>query len=211
MKRSEVEAIFPDATKEQIDEILDAMGKEINPLKSKLEKAEEKSSTFEEKFKKATEENEGFEDKLKELTQKLQEGMSAEEKLEALQKEMEDKAEEFQIKSNTLDAKTILSEGGLSAEEIEALIPQIVTTDTEATNNLAKSFVDVIGKQKESIIEQTKADILKGNPTLGGAGGSQSLTKEAFDKLTYSEQIEILENNPELIKGFSTSPNVYQM
>lgn len=202
MKRDDVRKVFPEATDEQIDAILNGIGAELNPLKAQLEDAtgrlgEATSSLASLKASEAT-----LKAQLEEANGRLQQGMSAEELLAAREKAAEEREREFTLKSNGLEAKSMFVEAGFSAEDIEAVLPLVVGEDGDATKAAAKAIIDLDAKRREAVEQSTKDALLKANPTLTGAGSGGAVSKEEFDKLPYAEKVKLVEENPELLKSF---------
>lgn len=202
MKRDDVRKVFPEATDEQIDAILNGIGAELNPLKAQLEDAtgrlgEATSSLASLKASEAT-----LKAQLEEANGRLQQGMSAEELLAAREKAAEEREREFTLKSNGLEAKSMFVEAGFSAEDIEAVLPLVVSEDGDATKAAAKALIGLDAKRRDAVEQSTKDALLKANPTLTGAGSGGAVSKEEFDKLPYAEKVKLVEENPELLKSF---------
>ena len=202
MKRDDVRKVFPEATDEQIDAILNGIGAELNPLKAQLDDAtgrlgEATSSLASLKASEAT-----LKAQLEEANGRLQQGMSAEELLAAREKAAEEREREFTLKSNGLEAKSMFVEAGFSAEDIEAVLPLVVSEDGDATKAAAKTLIGLDAKRRDAVEQSTKDALLKANPTLTGAGSGGAVSKEEFDKLPYAEKVKLVEENPELLKSF---------
>lgn len=195
MKREDVRKIFPEATEEQVDAVLNQIGLELNPLKSQLDEANSKR-----KADLAAQQND-YEGKIASLNERLQAGMSEEERLKAAMDEAEKRAAEFVLKSNTLDAKNVFVSAGLTEEAYTPLLGQVVSSDAETTVANANAIVALLNAQRESVTQATKDALLRDNPTLKGAGGSVGMNKEAFDKLDYAEQVKFLEENPGFLQS----------
>lgn len=210
MKREDVERVFPDATQEQVDGILNQVGSELNPLKRSVEELTASRDEALARLTKAEGDAASYKDRAEELAAQVQSGMSAEERLEQLQRESEQQRLEFLMKSNALDARTILIDGGIPAEQCDALVEQVVSEDLEKTRALAQSIVDVARSQKDAAEQATKAALLQQNPKPGGAGGgSGSISKEEFDKLPYGKKLEMLKESPDLLKGFEKKQQTF--
>lgn len=207
MKRDEVSAIFPEATKEQIDAILNGIGSELNPLKANLKAAEAARDENAAALAKAQGEAVDFKSQLDaataqlgEATAKLQEGMSAEELLKQREDAAAAKEREYTMKANALDAKAIfVGAGCFDAEEIDQLVEQVTTDSADATKQFAQRIVDTVAKQREAVEKATKDALLKSNPKLeGGEGGSPATLKEFLD-LPYETQLKLKQADPAII------------
>ena len=197
MKREDVLSIFPEATPEQIEQIMKEFGKEVNPLKSQV-------AEITGKLDQSMTESSALQNKLDEALAKVQQGMTAEELLAQREAEMEATRRDFVLKSNALDARSIfVSSGYFDDDEIDALVSRVTSDDVEATKAFAQTLVDTVSKQRDTASQATKDDLLKANPSLAGGGSAGTLTKESFDKMTYAEQQKLLAENPGLLADFS--------
>ena len=203
MKREEVKGIFPDATDEQIDAILNMNGNEINPLKSQLKSAVSERDEAKAALSASQVSEAGLKTQLDEANAKLEEGMTAEERIAAREKAADEREREFNLKSNGLDAKEIFVQAGCFEEdEIAELVEQVTGDDAEQTRARAQRIVDTVAKQREAVEKETKAALLKENPKLGGGSdgdGGAPKTMAEFLALDYKEQIALKEANPSIL------------
>lgn len=203
MKREDVEKFFPDATAEQVDGILNRIGSELNPLKQSVEELAAGRDEALARLAKAEGEAAAYKGKADELAAQVQSGMSAEERLEQLQKESEQQRRDYLLKSNALDARAILLDGGIPAEQCEALVEQVVSDDPEKTKALAQSIVGVAKAQKDAAEQATKAALLQQNPKLGGAGDPPApagpKTMKEFLALPYEKQLQLKAADPDVM------------
>lgn len=203
MKREEVREIFPEATDEQIDAILNKNGSEINPLRSKLKTAESERDDAQAALTASQASEASYKKQLEEANATIQAGMSDEERIAAREKAAEDREREFTLKSNGLDAKSIfVAAGCFEAEEIEALVEQVTTSDAEQTKARAQRIVDTVAKQRDAVEKATKDALLKDNPNLSGGDdgkGGTPTTKKDFMALPYEDQLAMMETNPQIL------------
>lgn len=203
MKREEVKELFPDATEEQIDGILNKFGEELNPVKKQLRDAESERDEAQSALAASQADAAGYKTQLDEANAKLEEGMTAEERIAAREKAADDREREFNLKSNGLDAKEIFVQAGcFEEEEIAELVEQVTSDDVEQTKARAQRIVDTVTKQREAVAKETKAALLKGNPKLGdGADGNAGVPKtmKEFLALDYKEQLALKEANPDIL------------
>lgn len=203
MKREEVKAIFPNATDDEIDSILNKIGSELNPLKQQLKTAESERDAAKSALSEAQMSEASAKQQLATATAKLEEGMTAEEKLAQLEAQAAAREQEFTLKSNGLDARQILVEAGyFDTADIDALVTQVTVADTEATKTAAKLLVDTVAKQRSAVEAATKDALLKNNPSLSGGGndgGTQVTTVKEFLALPYAEQLALKESNPQIL------------
>lgn len=200
MKREDVLGIFPNATDEEIDRILNQIGGELNPLKRKLADAEKDRDAARAEQGTALARAAGLEQQLADATEKLQAGMTAEELLASQQAEAERLQREYALKANGLEAKALFVEAGFfEAAEIDALVEKVTTEDADATKAFAESLIGTVRKQREAVEKATRDELLKGNPNPQGGSGGAAITREEFMKLPYKEQLAMKAENPDII------------
>ncbi len=200
MKREDVLGIFPNATDEEIDSILNRVGGELNPLKRKLADAEKDRDAARADQGTALAKAAGLEQQLAEATEKLQAGMTAEELLASQQAEAERLQREYALKANELEAKALFVEAGFfEAAEIDALVEKVTTEDADATKAFAESLIGTVRKQREAVEKATRDELLKGNPNPQGGSGGATMTRKEFMKLPYKEQLAMKAENPDII------------
>lgn len=204
MKREDVIKIFPEATKEQVDAILNGFGAELNDVKTARDEAASARSALEGQVSDLTTAKALLEAQVGDLTGQLQQGMSAEELLKAREAAADAKEREFLLKSNELDAKAVFVGAGFADEDIAALLPQVVSDDAERTVAAAKALVDFDARRRTAAEQAAKDALVKGNPRQQGTGaGEGQITEAAFDKMTYAEQMKAIEADPGLLKRFA--------
>lgn len=192
MKREEIEEIVPGITKEQLDAIMDKAGSDIEAVKTR---AKAKADDLQGKLDAANEAISNYEIEAKK-------SMTAEQQLEAREKELADMASEFARKSNELDAKAIFAEAGVPADQIGALLANVVSEDAERTRALAESIVATMDAKAKAVDAAVRDELLKANPVpAGGSGGGDALptTVKDFLALDTAQQIALKEANPNLI------------
>ena len=203
MKREEVREIFPNATDDEIDGILNKFRDELNPLKSQLKDAQSERDTAQAALSASQASEASYKQKLDEANATIQAGMSEEERIAQREKAAEDREREFNLKSNGLDAKEIfVAAGCFEADEIAELVEQVTSDDAEATKTKAQRIVDTVLKQREAVEKETRDTLLKGNPSLSGGdggGGNVPTKMEDFLKLPYKDQLALKEANPDIL------------
>lgn len=192
MKRDEIKALIPGITDEQLNALMDANGADVNAARST---AQAQAAGLQEQLSR-------LQGELTAANAKAQESMSQEERLQAMMAEAEKAQREFAVKSNRLDAMGILQGSGISAEQAEPLLEFVVSNDAERTSKASTAVAALLKAQRESAVEQAKAELLRDNPKPSGNPGAEGLTKEAFDKMTYGEQAKALAENPSLVETF---------
>ena len=200
MKRDEIAAIFPGATEEQISTLLNGIGAELNPLKKSVTDLTGQLTAANGELKASRDSEGALQAKVAELTSQVQSGMSAEELLKQREEAAAAKEREFTLKSNSLEAKSLFVGAGFSAEDIEQLLPRVVSEDAEATKTAAQALVELDKRRRDEVAQSTKAALLKQNPGLNGGTGEGQITAESFNKMTFSEQMKLVQENPGLLK-----------
>ncbi len=201
MKREDVRKIFPEATTEQVDAILNGFGSEINPLKAQLEDATAKLGESTGALSGLRASEAALKARLEEANARLQQGMSAEELLAQREAAAAQRERDFTMKSNSLDAKAVFVEAGFDADDIEALLPRVVTEDAEATVAAANALVALDAKRRAAVEQSVKDELLKKNPSPQGAGSGTSMTKKEFASLSYDDQMKFVKENPGALKS----------
>ena len=208
MKREEVRAVFPEATEEEVDAILNKVRDELNPLKRQLKDAESERDSAQAALSESQANEAGYRKQLDEANAKLEEGLSDEERMAAREKAAEEREREFTLKSNGLDAREIfVSAGYFDAEEVAELVGQVTTGDAEQTKAAAQRIVDTVAKQREAVEKATRDAMLKANPKLqGNAGGDDVVptTVKEFLELPYERQLELKEADPNIISNLTS-------
>lgn len=116
------------------------------------------------------------------------------------QKELDDIANtrrDLAIERSQIQAEKILSKVVTDDKELESLVKGISSEDIEATKMLAQKFVDTITKQKEATEAKIREELINDTPKPTGGEQDKPMTKEAFLKLGYNEQVKFKIENPE--------------
>jgi len=107
--------------------------------------------------------------------------MSEQEKFKHEFEKLETQKKDFARKSNLLEVKTMFASKGINADEYNDIIDGLVSHDTEMTKKVAGGVLDMIVKQKEMAVQQTKDDIVNKTPQPKPSGEPQ---KKEFTKKT---------------------------
>lgn len=116
------------------------------------------------------------------------------------QKELDDIANtkrDLAIERSQIQAEKILSKVVTDDKELESLVKGISSEDMEATKMLAQNLVDTITKQKEATEAKIREELINDTPKPTGGEQDKPMTKEAFSKLSYNEQVKYKIENPE--------------
>lgn len=119
------------------------------------------------------------------------------------QKELDDIANtkrDLAIERSQIQAEKILSKVVTDDKELESLVKGISSEDIEATKVLATNLVDTITKQKEATEAKIREELINDTPKPTGGEQDKPMTKEAFLKLGYNEQVKYKIENPERYK-----------
>lgn len=111
------------------------------------------------------------------------------------------KEKEIQKRANALEAKELLSEAKVPKAHYDKFINMLVTEDSETTKNNINNFISMFNDTKTGIETEVKSQLSSiPKPKIGTNNGV--MTKEAFNKLSYSEMIAFKTSNPEQFKEF---------
>lgn len=116
-------------------------------------------------------------------------------------KELEEMLRDRDIANNRSELKSVLSSRGLSAE-----FADIITISEDIEESQAK--IDVLDKLFKAAV---KAEVEKrlaasgGTPKGSNRTASGEITREAFKKMSLSEQNALYVNNPEIYKKLTTN------
>ena len=174
MTREDIKKQFPDATEDQITALLNINGADIETEKKKnidpkeLKQLREDSAAYK-KFQEAN------------LT-------DAEKIQKALDDATASKAE-YDKKSNRLEVEKILVAAGLTEEDYKDVIDGLVSEDADASKTLATNLANMLSKQKESVKQRTKEELMDGTSGAGGEGGSGGSGEEKTEDVKFAENI----------------------
>jgi len=114
--------------------------------------------------------NEQLKAKDTELEQLRVASMSETEKFQHKLNETEALKSEYGRKLNRLDAEQLFVRAGLNKDAYEPLLDKVVSEDKEKTISLVNDFVGILSKERETITNKTKEDLI--NSTKKPEGGS---------------------------------------
>lgn len=110
--------------------------------------------------------------------------------LEQREKAIAEKERELALAENKAEASKILAEKGIDLSLVEFVVKETADEMNDAINLLDKAF-------KKSV----KAEVerrLAGNTPKKGLPVDKTITKEDFMKMSYSEMVDLRNNNPDL-------------
>lgn len=79
--------------------------------------------------------------------------------------------DDFNKKSNRLEAEKLFVTAGLTSDVYEGLLEKAVSEDKDRTLSLVGGFVEILSKEKENVANKTKEDLI--NQTKKPAGGEE--------------------------------------
>jgi hypothetical protein len=117
--------------------------------------------------------------------------------IEKLRADFEAAQRQLALKGVKEKATTLATEKKIPLE----LLDYFVTDDEEKTNTNLSTFESIMEKYITAKVEER----LKGTyqPPGGGGSGTQGITKEKFQTMSYSERLKLSQENPELYKRFT--------
>ena len=125
------------------------------------------------------------------------EKLTDEEKRQKQLEEIEIIRKETLTERNKAKAEKILSKVIDDEKELESLISQISSDDEKATSALAQNIADTLTRQKEQTETRVREEILQDTPKpTGGDGENKKVTKDEFNKMSYEEQVNFKQSNP---------------
>lgn len=174
-----------------LDFILAENGKDINATKAaakatkdELESVKTQLASLQEEKDKATQAS---------MTQEQQ-----------IQKQLEDLAKakaELDRRSNRVDAASKLAEAGITGDDAEKILNSVVTSDAKVTSATVSALVDVFNSQKAVVEANTKKSLMANTLTPpNNASGTKSVTQKEFNAMTYTQRLQVFNENPDLYK-----------
>lgn len=119
-------------------------------------------------------------------------------------KELVEKARQYDIKMNSVDAEKIFVGAGLGQKDYQELLESFVNEDAAKTTAVAQGIVNLLQAQTKAAAKAEREQVLNAQPAPpAGGGGSPEITKEQFDAMGYSERLKLHNEQPELFKQFT--------
>lgn len=114
------------------------------------------------------------------------------ERLEAQRQQIE----QLTVKANRQEAASILAGNGMAKEAYDTFLDGIVTTDAEQTTSVATAIAAAFKAYGEATANKVKGELAAGVKAPSQAPAETAMTKEAFGKLTFAEQVQFKNDNP---------------
>ena len=177
-------------TEEQVTEILNGFHESSKGLQKELADIKAQNVTY-------ANDNATMKTRLEEIDKA---NMSEQEKLEQMKKETLKNLSDSKKILNSAKAKEILTETGISGEELDKVVNSIVSEDEKLTIENANNIATIYKNIKEQTIKKTKEDLLNMNlkPNYSNKDSNNGImTRDEFNKLSYNEQKKLKDERPE--------------
>mgnify|MGYP006916131788 CR=1 FL=1 len=199
--------------KTKLEDILKARGiEETNDLVDELTKEISLQTVPKDQFNKMSDRVKALENEKKDIETKFNDfkvqNMTDEEKIKAELKKLESDKMAVARQLSEIAVEKVLSKNGIDSdtygeEEYKELVNNLISDTTDNSISKANNFVSILAKQKERVEKETTSNLLKNTPNPQVGDGDKKVTKEEFDKMTYSEMMKFMEEEPELYKEYS--------
>lgn len=199
--------------KTKLEDILKARGiEETNDLVDELTKEISLQTVPKDQFNKMSDRVKALENEKKDIETKFNDfkvqNMTDEEKIKAELKKLESDKMTVARQLSEIAVEKVLSKNGIDSdtygeEEYKELVNNLISDTTDNSISKANNFVSILAKQKERVEKETTSNLLKNTPNPQVGDGDKKVTKEEFDKMTYSEMMKFMEEEPELYKEYS--------
>lgn len=171
-------------------------------------------------------------EKFNDLSQRLQNVEAEKNNLQSSNTELQIKYDELRTKNMTADEKVkdeleqlkkdkelvarqlseiaiekILTKNGINVEtygeeEYKNLVNDLIADTVNNSSIKANNFVKILNKQKEFVEKETTSNLLKNTPTPQTGVDDKVVTKEDFEKMTYSQMMNFMKESPELYNEY---------
>jgi len=125
----------------------------------------------------------------------------AQKKIEERQSELDNISKKLSQKENRLKAINQFSEAGIGKDDYDGMLDLLIDSDPEVTSTKVSTYIDKITSAK-SRLEQSLKEKYSKVPSPTSNSGEEGLTKDKFNKMSYSEKIELKNNQPDVYKTF---------
>lgn len=125
----------------------------------------------------------------------------AKQQLAEKEAEISNREKEVMLKANKLSAKELLGEANIPSSHYSKFLDSLISDNQELTEVNIATFVETYNAIKVETENKIKTEYLKvKSPEQGGASG---ITKEVFDKMSYTDKLKLKTENLELYKEFT--------
>lgn len=127
----------------------------------------------------------------------------AHEKLQKQLEDLEERENEIFKKTNELNAKDKLTEANIPKEHYEKFINILVTEDDESTTENVNNFIETFNDTKSTLESDIKKKYADVPPPSQGSNKSDTITKEDFENMGYTERLKLKNEDEELYNKLS--------
>ena len=128
----------------------------------------------------------------------------AKEELEQLKKDKEMVARQLsEIAVEKILAQNNISIENYGEEEYKNLVNDLISDTVDNSSIKANNFIKIFNKQKEIVEKETTSNLLKNTPAPNTGTDDNVITKEDFNKMTYTQMLDFMKENPELYKEYT--------
>lgn len=113
---------------------------------------------------------------------------------------LEEKERSITRKANQVDAIHKLTEAGVPKSHYDKFLGMLIDDDTNVTNERVSNFVEMFNTTKQTLEADIKSQL--GNVPAPQVGGSATVTKADFDKMSYADKMKFKMDNPVKFKEF---------
>lgn len=136
------------------------------------------------------------------LKEKLKDNDNANETIADLQKQIENKEIELEKtrKSNAIKLEVLKANPNDVADILPHLKDESISINEDGTIEGLKEQLEGLKESKPYLFKEVEPQGTGGSLGNGGRGTGKVITKEEFDKMSYSEKVELYNENQELYK-----------
>ena len=131
---------------------------------------------------------------------------------ELAQKEFEQKLAEIaerektlRKQSNDILAKQMFTEKGYTADQYEKMLGVLVADNEDATKANIESYMAVLEATRTATESKVRTELTKIPPPPTGDSHGGTVSKQDFDKMSYTQKVEFKISNPEEYKTFTNT------
>lgn len=195
MTKEDILKAFPDATKEQIDAILNKHSEDIGKVKNSAAKP------------KIPDDYEELKEKAKKLKELEDSQLSEQEKVQKALEEAQLLKSKAQRSLNEIKAKAVFIAAGFSNEDAEKLVANVLDEDEQKTIDSANSLAELFKQREESVTQKVKTELFKNDPKPQSSGGQDPSQQPASKAEEVA--IKIAEKSAETASASQSSREFY--
>ena len=162
----------------------------FNEQSQRLQSIEAEKKTIQAQYEELRKQNMSVEERNKEELKQLQEDKKA------VAKQLSELAIERILNKNNISTDTY------SQEEYTNLVNDLIAENVEKSTIKANNFVNILKKQKDYIVKETTSNLLKNTPTPQTSSEDKGITKEDFDKMSYTQMLKFQKEQPDLFNEY---------